>query len=401
MIKKISLLAITILFVVIASSNSQQIKSNTDVLDEDDKLRLLFDEKLGIDSHILPTSFDDFDKSKLRIPIIDPRAAYFTGKYLFTLPVSTEQVINGDTYITTTACSNCHRLSKSGYSIERFPANFGALTINGKRVPIKDATQLDKPNITTPTFLGSGSNVKPNVLRDSSMGCGGINEDLPDSILHKHSPHKDCSQREVSGIEVQAVKGGFEVHNPIHSGLIAAIAQAPLVTALVKEATGSTYCTEEQVASLIAFFEETTVPYHAPLQGYLKGDNKALTPNRKNGLRVFLNKCSSCHSNAYFGSHEVYPKLFPSEYKGRGGFTGMEDDVNKVSVPQLYNIRDANFFTHQGKSFSKTIAAHAKVYGDSLKLNRQEYRDVSNFLKNGLYDQLLKEYTPFPEEGKQ
>ena len=35
-----------------------------------------------------------------------------------------------------------------------------------------------------------------------------------------------------------------------------------------------------------------------------------------------------------------------SSPKGRGGFTGIDSDMYKFKVPQLYNLKDVNFFGH-------------------------------------------------------
>lgn len=95
---------------------------------------------------------------------------------------------------------------------------------------------------------------------------------------------------------------------------------------------------------------------------------------------------------------------------GRGGFTGLPEDMYKFKVPQLYNLKNTGFYFHGASKqslrevveyFNNGIPENPDVPAGQiaaqfrpLGLTGQEMTDLVEFLENGLYDPNLERYAP-------
>lgn len=183
-------------------------------------------------------------------------------------------------------------------------------------------------------------------------------------------------------------------------------------------------------AFAIAAYFRTILTNDAPFQRWLKGDKTAMTEQQKNGAMVFFGKagCVSCHNspslnsaphrfyalgvkNLYQSGYDVY-RTGPDDKRnlGRGGFTGLPEDMFKFKVPRLYNLKNADFYFHGS---SKTSLKDVVEYFNNgipenpdvpttqiadqfrpLGLTEEEKADLVEFLTNGLYDPNLNRYAP-------
>lgn len=176
----------------------------------------------------------------------------------------------------------------------------------------------------------------------------------------------------------------------------------------------------------IAAFERTTLASEAPFQRYLRGNPNTLTTEQKKGAILFFGKanCVSCHTGPALNSMAFYAygmndlqgySVYGSgpddqTRKGRGGFTGNEEDNCKFKVPQLYNLHEARFLGH-GSSFS-TVEEVVRYKNKGVKendfvpdshlanafvpldLNDKEIKQISDFIEFGLYDADLVRFEP-------
>ena len=64
----------------------------------------------------------------------------------------------------------------------------------------------------------------------------------------------------------------------------------------------------ERVAMALASFQRTLISKNAPVDKYLDGDKKALTPEQKKGYEIFTGKgkCTQCHRGANFTDNKFY-----------------------------------------------------------------------------------------------
>ena len=175
----------------------------------------------------------------------------------------------------------------------------------------------------------------------------------------------------------------------------------------------------------VAAYERTLLANQSPFQEWLKGDINALTQDETEGALVFFNegKCYSCHSGPGLNSmsfHALGMKDLSGENintevdlatkKGRGGFTMNPEDDYKFKTPQLYNLKDVNFFGHGGSFESvrevveyknNAIPENVEVPSNKisplftpLNLTDDQIDKLVVFLENALYDSNLYRYVP-------
>ena len=153
-----------------------------------------------------------------------------------------------------------------------------------------------------------------------------------------------------------------------------------------------------------------------------------MSSDEKLGGRLFFTKagCVNCHSGPALNSMNFYSLGMSdlvngvggainisgggSSPKGRGGFTGIDSDMYKFKVPQLYNLKDVNFFGH-GCSFTSVadvvtylnnaIPQNANVPATRLAtqfvplaLTEIEMAQLTKFIEVSLYDPNLTRYVP-------
>ncbi|MFA7069337.1 MAG: cytochrome-c peroxidase [Sulfurimonas sp.] len=106
--------------------------------------------------------------------------------------------------------------------------------------------------------------------------------------------------------------------------------------------------TFEKVTDTIATFERTLVTPSA-FDDFLNGDDKAMTPAQKDGLKTFIDKgCATCHTDiALGGSMNAFGITGEYKYQDVGGFKG--DKNGMVKVPTLRNITQTAPYFHNGQ----------------------------------------------------
>lgn len=86
--------------------------------------------------------------------------------------------------------------------------------------------------------------------------------------------------------------------------------------------------TRERMAMALAAFQRTIISGNAPLDRYLKGDEKALTHAQKKGYEIFTGKggCLTCHNGANLTDNKFYN-------------LGVQDDPKIVNDPRVSATR--------------------------------------------------------------
>lgn len=231
------------------------------------------------------------------------------------------------------------------------------------------------------------------------------------------------------GLETQAI-AAQDVHRlTVDTAYVASI---PMYKSLYDQAfselPANQRITQITTGLAIAAYERTLLANKAPFQQWLKGDNTAMTETEKKGAILFFGKanCYACHngpalsSMAFYGlgmkefgagvSGVLNPLPARVEHKGRGGFTGKQEDMYKYKVPQLYNMADSKFYGH-GASFHSirdvVVYKNNAVPEDPnvptsqlaaefvpLNLNDTEIDELTAFMEKSLYDPDLQRYAP-------
>lgn len=146
-------------------------------------------------------------------------------------------------------------------------------------------------------------------------------------------------------------------------------------------------------AKAIGAYERTLVT-PAPFDAYLKGDQKALSPAAKAGLRTFIGTgCASCHNGVgvggsqfmKFGLSEDYWKATGSKEidKGRFDLSKNEADMYVFKVASLRNVAMTPPYFHDGSvaTLPEAVKVMARVQlGKSL--TAEETAQIVAFLES-------------------
>lgn len=146
--------------------------------------------------------------------------------------------------------------------------------------------------------------------------------------------------------------------------------------------------TYDNIAHAIAAFERTLITRDR-FDGYLNGDNSALSPKEKEGLELFVDVgCTVCHNGPAIGgnSYQKMGAIHPYEGisdAGRFDVTKKEEDRFFFKVPSLRNIAETAPYFHDGKIASLHDAvqqmAHMQI---DVTLDNEETEKIVSFLKS-------------------
>lgn len=114
----------------------------------------------------------------------------------------------------------------------------------------------------------------------------------------------------------------------------------------------------EYIVDAIAEFEKALTTPDSPFDLYLKGDEKALSDEAKDGYYLFKSYgCVSCHNGVNMGGNLFQkmgilkpPKYRDEKYLGRYNVTKDEDDKYYFKVPTLRNIAKTAPYFHNGEA---------------------------------------------------
>lgn len=150
--------------------------------------------------------------------------------------------------------------------------------------------------------------------------------------------------------------------------------------------------TEENFARAVGAFERTMVT-PSGFDHFLKGDQKALSVDQKQGLKTFMEAgCLNCHAGAYvggqmyqkFGLFEPYQKYTQSRQvdEGRYVVTKKEEDRFVFKVPVLRNVAETAPYFHDGSvaRLSEAIRIMGKVQL-AKDLDNRQIQAIEKFLR--------------------
>jgi len=334
----------------------------------------------------------------------------------------------------TYSCASCHH-AKAGFQaclpqgIAEGGSGFG---ITGEARKIATGyvnAQVDVQPIRTPSAMNIA--YQTNILWNGQFGATHLNA-ATQSAWTKGTP-KEKNNLGFQGVETQAIAGqgvhhlgfnpNFLFNKPLYQELYAKSFDLKTLNDPAQSAIN--------VGLAIAAYERTLLSNEAPFQRWLRGEYGAMTDAQKQGAMLFFGKarCYTCHNGASLANMEfhalgmknlsdgqygtsvvVNSGTEKAEHKGRGGFTGKAEDLYKFKVPQLYNLKDSPFYGH-GSSFTtieqvvsyknKAVVENLAVPTTQLasefkplNLTEQEMKDLTTFIKEGLYDPNLKRYVP-------
>lgn len=151
--------------------------------------------------------------------------------------------------------------------------------------------------------------------------------------------------------------------------------------------------TEKSITNSIQEFEKTLTTPNSPFDQYLKGNEKALTPEEIEGYVLFNKyKCSTCHAGEAMGGESFeYMGLKEDYFAARGKHTDAdlgrfnaskkEIDKHKFKVPTLRNINLTAPYFHDGSAatLKEAVASMAK-YQVGVTLTDSEIDKITAYL---------------------
>lgn len=150
--------------------------------------------------------------------------------------------------------------------------------------------------------------------------------------------------------------------------------------------------TFDNMATAIEAFEATLITANAPFDKYLRGDDKALNEQEKEGLALFMDKgCAACHGGVNFGGQDYFPfglvtkpgaDILPTGDKGRFAVTETASDQYVFRAAPLRNIELTAPYFHSGAVWSLEEAV--AVMGTAqlgAELSGDEVQSIVAFLK--------------------
>lgn len=256
--------------------------------------------------------------------------------------------------------------------------------------------------------LSQSHNISCNTCHQ--IGLGGVDM-LPTSIGHKWQKGGRNAPTVLNAVfnvaqfwdgraaDLKAQAGG-PIQNPIEMGITHAHAIEMLKSIpgyakpfQVAFPSDKDPITMPNVVTAIAAFEATLITPDAPFDKYLRGDSNALTPEEKEGLKLFMDRgCAACHAGINVGGQMYAPfgvvekpgaDFLPPADKGRFEVTKTVSDEYVFRVPPLRNIELTPPYFHTGKSWDLRQAV--AVMGTSQlgeKLTDDEISKVTAYLKS-------------------
>jgi cytochrome c peroxidase len=121
---------------------------------------------------------------------------------------------------------------------------------------------------------------------------------------------------------------------------------------MFEAAFGSPEITAERMLNAFAQFQLMCISADSPYDKYLQGDENALNYMQLQGLEVFEQKCSSCHSGMLFTNNEFINNGLPITNfadKGHMQITGNPANEYTFKVPSLRNVASTFPYMHDGR----------------------------------------------------
>lgn len=346
------------------------------------------------------------------------------GKLLFHetgIALSPKHTMGTGTY----SCATCHH-AKAGFQAGRVQGvgdggkGFG---LNGEDRQMMDGygpDECDVQPIRTPSTLNVA--YQQNMLWNGKLGAGSTNLGYEDKFDEDENT-TGFNNLGFEGPETQAIVG-LGVHRLEINEFIQSYER---YVELFEDSFSEPEPVNKVNAGLaIAAYERTLLPNKAPFQMWLNGNNDAMSEEQKKGAILFFGKanCGNCHTGPALNSmtyHALGMKDLVNQgeidtqpnhkaHLGRGGFTGNNHEMFAFKVPQLYNLKDSEFYGHGGSFRSvtdvieyknKAIPENHKVMQGLLSsefvplgLSDEEITSLVDFIENALYDDNLERFVP-------
>lgn len=209
-----------------------------------------------------------------------------------------------------------------------------------------------------------------------------------------------------------------EMAMPDHAAVIGRLRKIPGYVSQFKAVFGGKDALNiDNVARAIAAYERTLLTPDSPVDRYLKGDERALSAQARNGMKLFDRLgCVSCHSGPNYAGHIMregalfYPwnlqkfpwfrgSVYESKYElskdlGRFEVTRNKKDLHMFRIPSLRNIALTAPYMHNGRvpNLEEAVRVMARTQLNK-ELEDGQVKEIVAFLE-GLTGRLPRQEKP-------
>ena len=344
------------------------------------------------------------------------------GKFLFFetgIGVDASQESGLATY----SCASCHDPNAAFKPLSRQGiADGGFGYFDRTKNPSYRDTEIDAQGARPLSVLNVA--FVENTFWNGQFGAEGVN--VGTEHLWSHDEGTDLNALGMKAIETQNIEG-VDVHRMNMSlDLAEELGMREMFDYSFPEIDESERYSRLTVSLALSAYIRSLITDKAPFQQWLRGDRTAMSDDELKGALLFFGKarCFVCHNGPNLGSNEFHAlgvkdmyqmdglNTGPSDKRnlGRGGFTGEAEDMFAFKVPQLYNMKENDFFFHGGSIASleelvdykdRAVSENPNVTNEmlsekfrSLNLSSEEKKKLIAFLSEGLYDNDMARYTP-------
>jgi cytochrome c peroxidase len=258
----------------------------------------------------------------------------------------------------------------------KLPSNFPA--------PVYD---LSKNPVTKEGFaLGKMLFYDPVLSRDSSISCASCHDQYASFTQHGHDVSHgiddklgtrnslpimnvlwqqtffwDGGVHNLDLVPINAISSPVEMdESPAH--VLEKLRRNPKYPALFQSAFGSPEITSQNFFKALSQFMAMLVSANSKYDKYVRGEGVSLSIEELQGLQLFEQKCSSCHSTDLFTDGSFRNNGIKNNFSkdpGRYLVTLNPADSGKFRVPSLRNIIQTAPYMHDGKFYDlKSVLDH-------------------------------------------
>jgi len=150
-------------------------------------------------------------------------------------------------------------------------------------------------------------------------------------------------------VPLSPITNHFEMNETL-SNVINKLQNDSEYPALFEKAFGTTTITSQLMLKAMAQFTGMLVSSNSKYDLYSRGET-TLTASETNGLNLFSQKCSSCHTAPLFTNLQYMNFGLDSVFTdaGRAGITGLAADSGLFKVPSLRNVALSYPYMHDGR----------------------------------------------------
>jgi len=174
-----------------------------------------------------------------------------------------------------------------------------------------------------------------------------------------------------------------------HVAAISVLKSIPEYEEMFLKIYGSKNISRDNITDAIAAFEKTLTTPNSKFDRWLRGDDKILSANEKQGYKLFKEKgCASCHNGVGVGGGSFQKfgivKPYRKDMANMGRFTQTKKESDKFvfKVPLLRNIELTAPYFHDGSTWDLNEAVDVMAeFQLGVKLSKSENKDIVAFLK--------------------